>query len=146
MKQTAVTRPTGLTILAMLVAVVGLFALTLGVALNRFAGAMSEIFSTTPTFALPGTIEPLFGPLGLTFGDAAIISALFGVAYIAWGVGAYRLRPWAWTLGIVLTGVSFVSFGLSLITTGSAPLLDLVAAAALFAYLNLPHVKAAFGR
>jgi hypothetical protein len=127
-------RPTGVTILAILAVIGGLLglcgSLTLfGVGgLGMLAGEVSS-----------GATAGLFGALG-------VVSAIL---YLAFGFGAWTLKPWAWLLGIIGAGVSVASNLLSLVT-GNAGLIGavigLIIPGIILWYLFRPEIKAAFGR
>jgi hypothetical protein len=62
--------------------------------------------------------------------------------------GAWRLRPWAWTFGVVLEAVALV---LAVVQLGPQQLFDrhiltIVLAGFILWYLATPRVRAAFGR
>ena len=153
MKKTTAARPTGLSILAVLAIVNGAIALALGIALNVFVTAMAEI-DISLDFALPSSFWHLYGALGFTQATAALVSALFGALYLAWGIGAWRLRPWAWSLGMGIAGINLVGAISTVALAGGTDIAMFVGAAVvnvgvpvgLLFYLTRSHVKAALGR
>lgn len=118
--QPAVTRerPLGITILAVLAAVGGVFGLVGALGLFAFA--------------------PLWG----------LISLALAVAYLAFAYGAWTLQPWGWTLGVALAaaGILWALFwftqGQNIVST----LISLAISGVILYYLYQPDVKAAFGR
>ena len=77
----------------------------------------------------------------------ALILLAVGVAEFVFAYGAWRLRPWAWTLGVGLEAVVLV---VAVLQLGRAEfgrhVLTIVIAAAILWYLATPRVRAAFGR
>ena len=122
------SRPMGITILAVLSAIGGVFGIIGG--LGVFA-----LFS-----ALGGA--GLGAILGL-FLLATSAASLF-LAY-----GFWTLKPWAWALGIGLEGLSIALTVLQLITGNGAiggSVVSIAIAGVIIYYLNTPTVKSAFGR
>lgn len=146
MKNSLLNRPLGLSILSAFALANGLFAIALGAALNLFPGEMSELFATTPHSALPSGASGIYGPLGFTASTGELVSGIFGALCSAWAIGAYRLRSWAWPLGVGLAITTVATFAIGLLLSGSAELLGVVGAAITLGYLMRPKVKALFGR
>lgn len=129
-------RPVGITILAILAAIAGLFGL-LGslfvIGLGGFAGALAG------------------GATGLAIGGAFFLSGLVSLATavldFAFAYGAWTLRPWAWTLGIVGAIVGIVLGLLSMTSYGGlGSLVTIAIGLAILYYLDTVEVRAAFGR
>jgi uncharacterized membrane protein (DUF2068 family) len=121
-------RPTGVTILAVLAAIGGVFGIIGGLALVGFGGAVAG-----------AGLAMIVGLFLLVYG----VLALF-LAY-----GFWTLKPWAWTLGvglqaagIVLNILQFVNDSKQLVSA----IVSIAIAAVVLWYLFQPHVKAAFGR
>ncbi len=118
-------RPLGITILAILAAVGGVFLLLAGLGAMAFAG------------------------LGGLFAILGIVAILVGVVYLAFAYGAWTLKPWGWTLGV---GASIASIVLTILqlTQGTqeivGAIISIAISAAILYYLYQPDVKAAFGR
>jgi hypothetical protein len=123
-------RPTGVTILAVLAAIGGIFALLAGLALLGFG----SFFAAT-------------GLGGLAFVFGLLILAV-AVAELVFAYGAWTLKPWAWQLGIVFAVVSIiiavveVVLGYAAITS---VVVSVVISAVIIYYLNTPDVRRAFG-
>ena len=130
-------RPTTITVLALLAAVGGVLAL-----LGVLAGA----------FVIHG-VESLDG------GDAVRVvpGVVLAVLYLVFARGAWTLRPWAWTLGVIV-GVGTIAYLGAILAVEWAELMRdgpplawasllaiLVAAAGLVVWLR-PEVRAAFDR
>ncbi len=120
------TRPAGVTVLAVLAfigAALGLFGALSG-------GIGAGAFGTGPVVAL------LFG----------LYSLILAVFYLVFAFGLWRLKPWAWMVGIVCLVLSILGNLYSLVTGNLSAILSLVVACAILWYLFQPHVKQAFGR
>lgn len=127
-------RPTGITILAVLAIIGGLLGLC----------GSAALFGLSGLGAVAGDLSS--GATGVLFGVIGLISS---VLYLAFGFGAWSLRPWAWMLGIVGAGFSVLSNVLSLLTGNAtilSVLLSLVISGVILWYLFRPEIKAAFGR
>lgn len=131
------TRPFGVTILAILALIMGAlgicWALTLG-----GVGFMS---------AFTGAI---FGANGVnSWGSSALVgsfmSLLGAVLTILFGIGALQLRPWAWWLGVAAMAINLVSPVLALFHgQWIAGFLGLIIPGIILVYLMLPNTRAAF--
>lgn len=135
MTQSAAARPTGVTVLAILAALNGIFSVIGGLALAGLSAAVGALGAAGPFGALAG----VGSVLGITV-------AILGVVGIIWAVGAYRLRPWAWTLGIVVYAISVLMAIITTMLGGSVDVLTIALGASVLFYLTRPHVKDAFGR
>jgi hypothetical protein len=125
-------RPTGITILAILAAIAGVFALLGGLTLLVSGGFIG---AATGSGALGG-LATLVGAVLIVSGAASL--------FFAWG--AWGLQPWAWTLGVIIQAVNIVLALFQLINGNTGALLSIVIAGAITYYLFRPEIKAAFGR
>jgi hypothetical protein len=133
-------RPVGVTILAVIAVIYGIFNLLLallgllGSALlaSRVAGAAIKYSAGTLAYA-------------------TISDAVLGIVFLAFGIGALRLKGWAWTTGIAalvlelvrqIVGVVIQGLGVGTIIRDS---ITIVIALVLLWYLFRPNVRAAFG-
>jgi hypothetical protein len=124
-------RPTGVTILAILAAIGGVLGLLAGIFALGIGGAVA---------ASGGALGGLVSVLG-------IVAIVQGVLALAFAYGAWMLKPWAWTLGIVAFGISLVLAVIGIINGDfTGQILSVVIAVAVLYYLFTPQVKAAFGR
>lgn len=130
-------RPVGVTVLAVIAIIYGIFSLLLaflavvGIALQASGvGARASAFDA-------GTLA-----------YAAISDAILGILFLVFGIGAFSLKGWAWTVGVVVLVLEVVrdivaivrsGFGVFSIVTGVIALL-------LIWYLFTPNVRAAFGK
>jgi hypothetical protein len=126
MSAPSVTRPTGITILAVLAAIGGVIGL--------FGGFVV-------TFG--GTV--LFGGAGTLLGVALLAFSALSIAF-AWG--AWTMQPWAWPLGIVIAAGEIILAIVWIIGGASilSEIVNIVVYGAVIYYLNQPSIKSLFGR
>ena len=121
-------RPFGVAVLAIAAAVLGAFALI---------GAGAWWNASEALVWLPSVHAERF---------IALIARGWG-RRVVFAYGAWRLRAWAWTLGVVLEVVALV---LAVLQLGRSDfgrhILTIVLACVVLAYLATPRVRAAFGR
>ena len=83
---------------------------------------------------------------GAVFGLAWLALAALGLAF---AIGAWQMKPWAWPLGVVLAAGEII-WSVILLVGGSGSILNVVITAAIFGailyYLNQPSIKSLFGR
>ncbi len=138
MSGTTAARPTGVTILAVLSAIGGVFYLLGGVALLGLGGIAAGATGNAAWFGLGGLV--------------GIFSVVLGIAYIAFAYGAWSLLPWAWSLGMVLAIVGIVFSVIGAISSGDivggiiAQIIPIAISAVIIYYLNTPGVRSAFGK
>ena len=118
------TRPTGITILAVLSGVGGVLMAIAGIGI----------------FVL-GAVA--FGGLGALLGIAFIAVAAL---YLAFCVGALQMKPWAWPLGVVGAVASIILGVLQLLGGDMSQIIGIAIAGAILYYLWQPGIKAAFGQ
>jgi len=123
-------RPAGIAILAVVAAVLGVLAL---LAAGAWWNA-SEGLAWLPR---------IHGGEKLI----ALVLLAAGLSELVFAYGAWALRPWAWTLGVVL---EIVVIGLALLQLGRLEpvrhIVTIVIAGVVLWYLATPRVRAAFGR
>jgi len=133
-------RPTGITILAILALLGGLYLL--------FIGGFSTI------------IGPMMGQEMTTQTDDATAMAvggamtIMGIGLLAVGIfqlvaayGLFTLKSWAWMLMVIMQVLSLIMNGFRLAGPDKSPaIVAIVVAAAIMYYLFRPNVKQAFGR
>jgi hypothetical protein len=130
----AATRPTGITILAVLSAIGGVLGILGGVALIGIGGLAAASTGTAAYFGL-----------GAIWGVLILASA---IASLVFAYGAWTLKPWAWPLGVALQVISLALAALTVISGGdiSGQILSVVISAIILYYLFQPNIKAVFGR
>lgn len=134
-------RPLGVTVLALLSLISGAWGVIKGLVWLGFGGVVAGGLSVAAhpiAGALVGLVAVAFGVLALATGIFALIFAF----------GAFGLRPWAWTLGVLTHGVIVVWSVLAVL--GPARLAErwvtLAVSGAILYYLTTPAIKQAFGR
>jgi hypothetical protein len=103
--------------------------------------------------ALIGSVDGGTGLGGLA-AIIGLITLVVGAAELICAWGFWSLRPWAWTLGIVLAVVSVALLVVQALLSGNIvgslvnvnSLVTIVISAVIVWYLMQPQIKAAFGR
>jgi hypothetical protein len=134
-------RPVGVTILAVLAIIYGIFSLLLALLGLLGSALVAAGVTAVATKYSIGTLV-----------YATIADAVLGILYLAFGIGAFRLKGWAWTVGVVAlaldvvrTIVGFVIQGFS-VGKSVGGVITIVVALVLLWYLFRPNVRAAFGK
>jgi hypothetical protein len=134
-------RPVGITILAFIAVIYGIFNL-----LIALLGLLGSALLASGVAAR--TIKYSAGILAY----ATISDAVLGILFLAFGIGAFRLKGWAWIVGIAailldlvrqIVGVALQGFSAGTIVRDS---ITVVIALLLLWYLFRPNVRAAFGK
>ena len=132
-------RPVGVTILAVIAILYGIFSLLL---------ALLGLLGTGLAASGVGHVKYAVGTLVY----ATISDAVLGILYLAFGIGAFSLKGWAWTAGVVghvlevvhqIGGVFIQGLTASKIVVA---VIVIVIALLLLWYLFRPNVRAAFGK
>jgi len=129
------TRPTGVTILAIL-EIIGAILSLLG-ALAFFA--LGALVGVVPEAGIMGG---LFAAVGAVVGGLLLILALVGfvLAY-----GFWTGKGWAWILGIIFSIIGII-IGLVSIIGNPSSIIGIIINVLIIYYLTRPHVKAWFGK
>jgi hypothetical protein len=131
-------RPVGITVLSILAIISGALAILGG--LLGILGYTTQLLSAVS----PWSATKLSG--GQIIMASVIVLAL-GALDIVWGIGSLRLRPWAWILGVVLSGLNIIDGVYGFATRGGAGyIVGIVLEAIILAYLFSGNVRQAFGR
>lgn len=133
-------RPTGVTILAILALIGGLFSL--------FFGGFETIFGPMVSQeAVKQTGDESMAAAGGLIAIMGIGFLIHGVIQLIVAIGLFTLKGWAWVLAVIAQVLSLVLNGLNL-TGGqmTGPVVGILIAAGILYYLFRPHVKQAFGR
>ena len=125
-------RPTGVTVMAILAAIGGVFGLLASLVLLGIGAA---------------------GAVAGNLGGLAFLAGIFVLAYsvlsLILAYGFWTLKPWAWPLGIGVQVLGIVQAVLQFMNDQSGVVslvISLAISAVILWYLYQPHVKAAFGR
>ena len=138
---TSAVRPTGVTILAVLALIGGIFGLIAGLGLMMGGALLGGMMGGSQGVALGG--------MAFIFGVAGIGIA---IAELAFAYGAWTLKPWGWALGIIAAIANLLFIVVMAVISGDlvASLISSVISIAIWAvvlyYLTTPQVKTAFGR
>jgi hypothetical protein len=135
-------RPTGITVIAIISAILGILGVLGGLLLLLGSAVVGGLAATSGTDG-----AAIGGLLGGLFGIIAVLILIVAIVDIVFAYGAWTLKPWAWTLGIVIGAVSIVLALLSLGNRSSVTeIVTIVLWGVVLYYLNTPPVKAVFGR
>ena len=133
-------RPFGVTLIAFLALLSGLWGILKGLALLGVGGLAA---------GLVGGAHPMAGlvlwGLAATFGVVALVVGGFALAF-AWG--AWHLRRWAWGLGVATAVLSLAWVVVAALGPGTlrGRIWEIVMNGVLLYYLGSPDVRRAFGR
>ena len=134
-------RPLGITILAVLAFIGGIFGICGGL-----SGIVAGSFLSGLAASAGASNAAALGGMAAVY---SIVALGFAVADLVFGFGAWTLKSWAWMLGMVLFGLNIV-FQLVAVVAGWATfggvLISLAISGAIIYYLLTPEVKKAFGR
>lgn len=119
-------RPTGVTILAVLVIISGVIAIGMGVLFGALMGSVG--------------MEMMGGDYGAIMGMISGFTMILGAISFMMAWGLLKGKPWAWTVTLILTIISLI-FDLP-----SVNIIGLIIDIVILYYLFRPHVKAYFGR
>ena len=146
------SRPTGVTILAVL-AILGALALLFSgavlIGLGLFLGTLATsaaISNAIATSGYPGLASLGVGTISALLIALGAIVLILGILYLFVGFGFFSGKPWAWTLGIIVSVVDIVLDIVQIVLGGYSSILGLVIGLLIIYYLMRPHVKAYFGK
>ena len=136
-------RPTGVTIIAVLVIIGGIILLLAGIG----AVAVGSLFLSQIT--------------GLGFIIIGVIILVVGIGYLVVSYGLLKGKRWAWTITVVLLFIgiaidvaSIIIFGYftfdtdtsSFLTSNSGSIASIIISVIILYYLYRPHIKSYFGK
>jgi uncharacterized membrane protein (DUF2068 family) len=129
-------RPTGVTVIAILSLIGGVLGLC----------GVSPLLGVSVLGALiPTGVTQILGAIGIVVSAMLVIGP---VLQIVFAYGAWNLRPWAWWLGIIASGISVLGVILGILGSGGAAIYTAVTNALIpvivFVYLLVPDVRRAF--
>lgn len=137
-------RPLGVTILAILAIIGGLLSLLVA-ALGFLAAGVVASGALAGAYG-SATAAPSTAALAFSSGSLIVL----GILYLAFGIGAFMLKGWAWTAGIIALVLGIVSdIALPFLTStsfGASSIIGIVIDLALIYYLFRPNVRTAFGK
>lgn len=124
-------RPTGVTILAVLEFLIGLFSLLGG--LVAVAGAAFVGLVGVAALAV----------VALALGVFLVIMGIFSLLI---GYGLWTGKSWAWTIGVIFSILGIIGGIISLATGNTGSIVGLILQVLIIYYLTRPYVKAYFGK
>jgi hypothetical protein len=131
-------RPVGVTIVAVIAIIYGIFSLLL---------ALLGLLGSALLASGVGHVQYAAGTLAY----ATIADAVLGILYLAFGIGAFSLKRWAWTTGVVALVLDVVRQIVGVVIHGFSAsnavgfIITIVIALLVLWYLFRPNVRAAFG-
>ncbi len=137
------SRPTGVTIIAILNIIGGIIMLIAGIAVVAVGSLLPDIFEEGFETGAMGMPVALAGVAAVAVGAVIIALGIFSfvVAY-----GMLKGMSWAWTLTVVLSIISIVLNAVSLASGNFGGIVNIIISAIVLYYLYRPHVKAYFGK
>lgn len=149
-------RPTGVTIIAILIIIGGIVLLIGGLSLIGL-GALLSISSTETVQTSTGSIESAelaaMGMIPLVLGTILLI---IGIVYLVVSYGLLKGKGWAWIVTVVVTSIGLIIQIVSSILAGSitssvvvglgSNIVGIIISGVILYYMFRPHVKAYFGR
>ena len=137
------TRPTGVTVIAILNIISGIIMLIGGVGLAAIGSILPTMTTLDPNAAGQMAIAGLLGVGGVAVGGILIILGLISFI-VAWGL--LKGKSWAWSVTVILSIISVVIGIISLVAGNFGSIVNIIIAGIIIYYLYRPHVKAFFGK
>lgn len=145
------SRPTGVTVLAVL-SILGAIAFLLGGAalivvglvIGTYAGSQLTNQITTSGYSALASLTA--GTIALVFTAIGAILLILGFLYLAVAVGFLGGRGWAWTLGMIGYIIGIVLNIVQIAFGAYSSAAGLIIGIIIVYYLTRPHVKAFFGK
>jgi hypothetical protein len=137
-------RPTGVTILAILMIISGIASIIIGLGVLGSAFVLSLVAHDSNVGTVRQDAE--LGTLaGLLIGIGGFTIAL-GIASLVVAWGLLNGRGWAWIITIIISIVSIITSIVGIASGGIYHIITLIIYAVILYYLYKPEVKAYFGR
>ncbi|HEX6800487.1 MAG TPA: hypothetical protein VF116_22435 [Ktedonobacterales bacterium] len=133
-------RPVGVTVIAVLAIIYGVFSLLL---------ALLGLLGTALLASGVAAVANRYNAGTLVY--ATISDAVLGILYLVFGIGAFSLKRWAWTAGVVVLVLDVVRQIVGVVMRGFTAgntvsfIITIVVALVVLWYLFRPNVRAAFG-
>ncbi|HZY94299.1 MAG TPA: zinc ribbon domain-containing protein [Candidatus Bathyarchaeia archaeon] len=133
MQPVRLSRPFGVTLIAILAILIGIVGVL---------GSLA-IFALSAVVASTGTLGSALGGIGVIIGGVVLFFSLIWLV-VGWGFASGK--GWAWIVGMIVTVLSFIfAIGSFMVSPGGGILGVLVWGVMLY-YLTRPGVKAFFGK
>jgi uncharacterized membrane protein len=154
LQSTPKSRPTGVTIIAILNIIGGIIMLFFGLAFVALGAIIplvpeSEFQQLQQNLTADDVGVPQVAPSLISWGFLAVGGVLIAIGIISFVVayGLLKGKSWAWTLTLVLSIISIVVAVISIATTGNMfNIINIIISGIILYYLYRPHVKAYFGK
>jgi hypothetical protein len=143
MSTTSKTRPTGVTIIAILNVISGIVMLAGGVGLAAIGSILPTMTTLDPNASGQLAVAGLLGVGGIAVGGILIILGIISFV-VAWGL--LKGKGWAWNVTLILSIISIVIGIISLVAGNFGSIVNIIIAGIIIYYLYRPHVKAFFGK
>lgn len=135
------SRPVGVTIIGVLMAIAGIVMIIAGISAMALAPLIP--MATESQDLAMGISSTMLG--GIAIASGAIMLAI-GIASLVIAYGLFKGRPWAWTAAVVLSIIGIVMSVVSIVTGNFGSIVSLIINGVIIYYLYRPHVKAYFGK
>jgi hypothetical protein len=134
-------RPTGVTIIGVLMAIAGIVMIIAGISAMALApfipmAAQNQELAGGISSAMLGGFATASGAIMLALGIASLV-----IAY-----GLFKGSSWAWTAAVVLSVIGIIMSVVAIVTGNFGSVVSLIINGVIIYYLYRPHVKAYFGK
>ena len=143
MSTTSKSRPTGVTIIAVLNIISGIIMLIGGFGLAAISSILPTMTTIDPNASGQMALAGLLGPAGVALGGILIILGIISFI-VAWGL--LKGKGWAWSLTMILSIISIIISIVSLVGGNFGGVANIIISGIIIYYLFRPHVKAFFGK
>jgi hypothetical protein len=161
LERTSKSRPTGVTIIAILSIIVGVIALFIGIssviagsflsslppsAFNEGNQTINGNLTSSGGIPLSGIQPSLFGSIAIAIGGVLIA---IGIVYLVVAYGLLKGKRWAWTVSVIISIINIVLNAVSIAASAGAnvgAIVIIIISGVILYYLYRPHVKAYFGK
>jgi hypothetical protein len=140
---TSKTRPTGVTIIAILNVISGIVMLVGGLGLATISSILPTMTTIDPNASGQLAAAGLLGVGGIAVGGVLIILGIISFI-VAWGL--LKGKGWAWGVTMVLSIISIVTGVISMAAGSIGSIVNIIIAGIVIYYLYRPHVRAFFGK
>ena len=140
---TSKTRPTGVTIIAILNVISGIVMLVGGLGLAAINSILPTMTTLDPNASGQMAVAGLLGVGGIAVGGILIVLGIISFI-VAWGL--LKGKGWAWSVTMVLSIISIVIGVISMVAGSIGSIVNIIIAGIIIYYLYRPHVKAFFGK
>ena len=140
---TSKTRPTGVTIIAILNVISGIVMLVGGLGLGAISSILPTMTTLDPNASGQLAVAGLLGVGGIAVGGILIILGIISFV-VAWGL--LKGKGWAWSVTLILSIISIVIGVISMVAGSIGSIVNIIIAGIIIYYLYRPHVKAFFGK